>query len=246
MTFASLRPYEFLRNGAILHHLPVRVVGVGGGFEYGSAGPTHHGLEDIGVMRLQPGLTVVAPADHLQTSTAVRRTWDLPGPVYYRLGKDDRTSVPGLDGRFELGRLQVLRSGGDLAIVAMARPPSCGSAGVTLAQEGFDCAVAIVSSVSPPPLTTSQSCCMGVRSFSRSRRTTAWGRGLPVSELVAERELRCRVYAAESWSPSGRRGEANDISRTHAFQHGDRPARARRVASRVADRAAARHAAPRP
>src|SRR5687767_3231911 len=38
-TFASLRPYEFIRNGPVLHGLPVRVVGVGGGFEYGSAGP---------------------------------------------------------------------------------------------------------------------------------------------------------------------------------------------------------------
>src|SRR5947208_6407398 len=57
VTFASLRPYEFIRNGPVLHQLPVRIVGVGGGFEYGTAGPTHHGLEDIGVMRLQPGLT---------------------------------------------------------------------------------------------------------------------------------------------------------------------------------------------
>src|SRR5262245_66613485 len=62
VTFAALRPYEFIRNGPVLHRLPVRVVGVGGGFEYGTAGPTHHGIEDVGVMRLQPGLPVVAPA----------------------------------------------------------------------------------------------------------------------------------------------------------------------------------------
>src|SRR5215467_10225004 len=65
-TFATLRPYEFIRNGPVLHQLPVRVAGVGGGFEYGHAGPTHHGLEDVGMMRLQPGLAVVAPADHAQ------------------------------------------------------------------------------------------------------------------------------------------------------------------------------------
>src|SRR5437667_55510 len=91
VTFATLRPFEFIRNGPILHQLPVRVVGVGGGVEYGVAGITHHGLEDVGVMRLQPGLTVVAPADHLQARTALLATWDLPGPVYYRLGKDDQT-----------------------------------------------------------------------------------------------------------------------------------------------------------
>src|SRR6478672_10951046 len=63
-TFATLRPYEFIRNAPVLHDLPVRIAGVGGGFEYGHAGHTHHGLEDVGVTRLQPGLTVVAPADH--------------------------------------------------------------------------------------------------------------------------------------------------------------------------------------
>src|SRR3954470_19977760 len=50
ITFATLRPFEFIRNGPILQKLPVRVVGIGGGFEYGNAGPTHYGLEDIGVM----------------------------------------------------------------------------------------------------------------------------------------------------------------------------------------------------
>src|SRR5262245_38381869 len=58
--FAALRPYEFIRNGPVLHRLPVRIVGVGGGFDYGVAGPSHHGLEDVGVMRVQPGLTLIA------------------------------------------------------------------------------------------------------------------------------------------------------------------------------------------
>ena len=45
-------------------------------------------------------MTVIAPADHEQAAAALRATWELPGPVYYRLGKDDKT-VPGLDGRFD-------------------------------------------------------------------------------------------------------------------------------------------------
>ena len=55
-TFATLRPYEFIRNGPILHQLPVRIVGVGGGFEYGTAGATHYAVEDVGILRLQPGI----------------------------------------------------------------------------------------------------------------------------------------------------------------------------------------------
>ena len=69
-TFASLRAYEFIRNGPVAHHLPVRIVGVGGGFEYGSAGFTHHALEDLAVMRVLPEMTVIAPADARQAGKA--------------------------------------------------------------------------------------------------------------------------------------------------------------------------------
>jgi len=49
----------------------VKVVGVGGGWSYGHNGPTHHALEDIGVMRLLPNMTVVAPGDPAETVAAV-------------------------------------------------------------------------------------------------------------------------------------------------------------------------------
>ena len=91
-TFASLRPYEFIRNGPVLHQLPVRIVGVGGGFEYGHNGVTHHALEDVGVMRVQPGMTVVAPADPAQTRDRAAR--DL-GPARARLlPRSARTTTP--------------------------------------------------------------------------------------------------------------------------------------------------------
>src|SRR5262245_7628736 len=116
-TFATLRPYEFIRNGPILHHLPVRIVGIGGGFEYGPQGTTHHALEDLGVLRVQPGMTIVAPADHAQLVSTMWATRDEKGPVYYRLGKDDVTTVPGLDGDFTPGRAETLREGRDIALI---------------------------------------------------------------------------------------------------------------------------------
>src|SRR5687767_5357547 len=83
-TFATLRAYEFIRNGPVLHRLPVRIVGVGGGFEYGSAGATHYALEDVGALRMQPDLCLIAPADFEQADRALRATWNLSSPVYYR------------------------------------------------------------------------------------------------------------------------------------------------------------------
>src|SRR6266566_4068220 len=55
VTFATLRPYEFIRNGPVMQQLPVRIVGVGGGLEYGNNGLSHYGLEDVALMRVQPG-----------------------------------------------------------------------------------------------------------------------------------------------------------------------------------------------
>src|SRR5439155_27168271 len=114
-TFATLRPYEFIRNGPVLQGLQVRVLGIGGGFEYGHAGMSHHALEDLGILRLQPGLMVFAPADYRQAESALLATWDLPGPAYYRVGKHESREVPGLDGRFCLGRIERLGSGRDVA-----------------------------------------------------------------------------------------------------------------------------------
>jgi transketolase len=151
--FASLRPYEFIRNGPVLHHLPVRIVGVGAGFEYGTAGPTHHGIDDAAALRPQPGLTIVTPADAQQTRAALLATWDTDGPVYYRIGKDEKVTVPGLDGRFRLGRAEIVREGADLAFVVMGAPAAevCAAAD-QLAERGVDATVAVVSTFNPSPI----------------------------------------------------------------------------------------------
>ena len=195
-TFASLRPYEFIRNGPILHHLPVRIVAIGGGFEYSTAGSTHHALEDIGVMRLHPGLTVIAPADHEQTANAIRATWDLPGPVYYRLGKDDRTVVPHLNGRFELGRIQIVGDGSDVLFVTMGAIASEAAAAIELlANAGIHATLAIVSTVNPAPAADLIEI---LARFSVVLTVEAHyingGVGSLVSEVVAENGLGCRVH----------------------------------------------------
>lgn len=189
-TFATLRGYEFIRNGPVLHRLPVRIVGVGGGFDYGSAGPTHHGLEDIGVTRLQPGLTVIAPADHLQTRAALLETRELEGPIYYRLGKDDRTEVPGLEGRFTLGRAEIVRGGDSLLLVTMGGI----TATTVAAAETLDAAVLVVSTLNPPPADDlAQHLSRFDRVLTVEAHYVTGGLGSLVAEVIAERGLRCKL-----------------------------------------------------
>jgi transketolase len=193
--FATLRPYEFIRNGPLLHNLPVRVVGIGGGMEYGSNGASHYALEDVAVMRAQPNMTVIAPADHLQAREALLATAAVRGPIYFRLGKDDNMVVPGLDGAFELGRLQRIRDGLDVAIVAMG-PIATEALGAAelLAGQGVDCAVAVVASVNPPPSDDLAGLISGRRLVVTVEVHYAnGGLGSLVAEVVAEHGLGVRL-----------------------------------------------------
>jgi transketolase len=193
--FAVLRPYEFIRNGPILQHLPVRIVGTGGGFEYGTNGATHYGLEDVGVLRIQPGITVIAPADFEQARSALLASWNLPGPIYYRLGKDDQTTIPGLNGRFEIGRVQQICNGTDLLIVTMGSIANEAVKAVeTLAGHGVSCALLVVSSLNPSPITDLEEALSSFRNtITIEAHYIVGGLGSLVAEVIAENDLSCRL-----------------------------------------------------
>jgi transketolase len=220
VTFAVLRPYEFIRNGPVLHHLPVRIVGVGGGLDYSYNGPSHYGLEDVGILRLQPGLAVIAPADAEQTRAAVCATWDLPGPVYYRLGKDDTVHVPGLDGRFATGRAERIRRGTDLLLVAMGSVAvEVAAAADRLAERGIAAGVLVVASISPPPTADLLAALaeVGLVVTVEAHYVTG-GVGSLVAEVVAEHGLGCRlVRVGVRASPDGRSGSQAYLYRQHGL-----------------------------
>jgi transketolase len=149
--FAALRPFEFIRNGPVYHNLPVRIVGVGQGVEYGINGLSHYALEDIGVLRTQPNLTIIAPADNAQTQSAVERTHNLPGPIYFRLSKDD-IEIPELEGKFEIGQVQLLGNGADLLIISSgAITQEAIKAARILAKTGCYATILVISGISPAP-----------------------------------------------------------------------------------------------
>jgi len=220
VTFASLRPYEFIRNGPVLHRLPVRIVGIGGGFDYGPQGTTHHGLEDLAVMRVQPGMTVIAPADHEQLACALRSAWDFPGPMYIRLGKDDTLTIPGLEGRFELGRAQRLRDGADCALIATG-PVAVEAVGAAddLAARGIRATVLVIASIQPAPVDDLASVLASVPvALTVEAHYVVGGLGSLVAEIAAERALGCRVLrCGVRQPPDGRSGSQAYMHRTHGL-----------------------------
>jgi transketolase len=196
-TFASMRAYEFVRDGPVLHHLPVRIVGVGGGLDYGHNGMTHYAIEDVGIMRVQPGLTIVAPADPDQARVAVPALQELPGPVYVRIGKEN-APVPGLDGRFRLGHAELIGSGEDVAIVTLgAMAAAAVSAAEALAEQGIGATVVVVSNMNPSPIEDLVEILGRVDvALTAEAHYINGGVGSLVAETIAEHRLPCRLIRA--------------------------------------------------
>ena len=218
--FAVLRPYEFIRNGPVLHGLPVRIVGMGGGFEYGTAGATHYGIEDVGAMRLLQDMAVVAPADADQAATAVGVLGSWPGPAYLRLGKNDRLRVPGLDGRFELARAEQVREGSDVVLFAMGSVgASVVDAALALERDGISAAVVVLASVSPPPTDDIiRLVSAHPKAVTVEAHVTNGGIGSLVAEIIAENGAECHLLRMGIDRPYGGRGGSEAfLNETHGL-----------------------------
>jgi transketolase len=218
-TFATLRPYEFIRNGPVLHHLPVRIVGIGAGLDYGHNGITHYAVEDVAVLRPLPGLSIIAPADDLQTEQAVQATRDLKGPVYLRLAKEG-PAIPGLNGRFALGRAVVIGDGADIALVALGNMTMTAiETQILLAQQGVSARVVVIASVRPAPIEDLIDALSGVPfALSIESHYIDGGVGSLTAEVIAEHGLRTRLTRAGiRRMPSGETGTSTFLHDVHGL-----------------------------
>jgi transketolase len=119
--FVTMRCYEQLRIDVCLDGLPVKTVGVGPGVDYSTLGPTHHGLEDIALMRLLPGMQIFSPCDDTQAMAFCRVAYNTPGPCYIRLDRNGQPTVYS-DNQEDFSQgLTLLKKGQDLMIIATGR-----------------------------------------------------------------------------------------------------------------------------
>lgn len=108
-TFITRRCYEQVALDACLHHLPIRLIANGGGLVYAPLGPTHLAIEDMGIMRALPNMTVIAASDAEEMKRLMLQTLDWPHPIYIRLAKggDEIVSKPELG--FTIGKAILLK-----------------------------------------------------------------------------------------------------------------------------------------
>lgn len=90
--FCYARPFEQIRNDVCFHQLPVNLIGNGGGYGYGVMGPTHHAIEDYGVLLTLPNMTVFAPVFDEDVESVIQRAGDSTSATYVRLGRGEPPS----------------------------------------------------------------------------------------------------------------------------------------------------------
>lgn len=148
--FATSRALEAIKIDIAYNRLPVRVMATHGGLAAGHLGPTHQALEDLAVLRVLPGMTVVVPADAAATEAFVEQSLDLDGPLYVRLGRKATPPLPAGPPAV-IGQAQTLRQGGDVVLACCGPYPvlACLAAADVLAEQGVEATVLNLHTLRP-------------------------------------------------------------------------------------------------
>ncbi len=148
--FSTGRVYDQIRQSIAYSEKNVKICASHAGLTLGEDGATHQILEDIGMMKMLPNMTVVVPCDYMQTKLATIAIAKIHGPVYLRFGRPKVPTFTTENQNFVIGKAQVLTQGMDVSIIA------CGhlvwkaiEAARQLAEKGFSAEVINMHTIKP-------------------------------------------------------------------------------------------------
>ena len=148
--FASGRAYDQIRNSIAYPNLNVKIAATHAGLTVGEDGGSHQMLEDIALMRALPNMTVIVPADGIETKQAIKAAAEYEGPVYIRMGCPKVPVLFDDNYTFEIGKGVVLKEGTDVTLVGTGIMVSKAvEAAELLAAEGISAAVVNISTIKP-------------------------------------------------------------------------------------------------
>ena len=150
--FASMRACEFLRTDICYQKLNCKVIATHAGTSFGPAGSTHHAIEDLSIVRAFPNLTVIVPADGIETARAVRACMEINGPVYIRIGRGFEPRVyESEDYEFQIGKAIEMRPGTDITVIAcgVAVLPAVQASKLLLEESGLSVRVINLHTIKP-------------------------------------------------------------------------------------------------
>lgn len=116
--FATGRVYDQIRQSVAYSNKNVKICASHAGLTLGEDGATHQIMEDIGLMKMLPNMTVINPCDYNQTKAATKAVAEFVGPVYLRFGRPAVPNFTPADQKFEIGKAVMLSEGTDVSIFA--------------------------------------------------------------------------------------------------------------------------------
>ena len=216
--FATGRAYEQIRNSVGYPHFNVKICGSHAGLSVGEDGASHQCLEDIALMRLIPGMTVIAPADAKEAKKAVYAIAELNGPVYMRTA---RLATPVLeeDYPFEIGKANLLTKGGDAVVFTYGlMVAEMLEAYKILKSQGIDVTVVNMHTIKPIDrecvLEQAQRC---RNVFTLEEAFTFGGIGDAVADVLMG-NVACKFHKLGVHDEFGRSGKALDVLRAYGLQ----------------------------
>ena len=148
--FLAGRAWDQIRTTVLYSGCNVKLAGAHAGINVGPDGATHQAMEDAGIMRGLPGMTVVVPCDAIETEKATMAIAALDGPAFIRFGREAMPVVTGEDTEFELGKARLVSEGDD--VVIFANGPlvyEAMEAGQELLKEGIHAMIVDVHTIKP-------------------------------------------------------------------------------------------------
>ena len=148
--FSTGRVYDQIRQSIAYSGKNVKICASHAGLTLGEDGATHQILEDIGMMKMLPGMTVINPCDYNQTKLATLAIAEHYGPVYLRFGRPKWPIFTEANDKFEIGKAQLMKSGSDVTIAATGHMVwQAVQAAEELAQKGINAEVLNIHTIKP-------------------------------------------------------------------------------------------------
>ncbi len=186
--FGSMRMVEMIRQEICYPHLNVKIACSHGGVTPANDGASHQAIEDMGILRTIPNMTVIMPADYYSARKLVRAAAEFDGPVYLRFTRDAIPVIYDEDDSFVIGKAKQLRQGKDVAIIANGDTVRLAlQAAEELAAQGIEARVLDMHTIKPLDTEAVMDCIENIgRVVTVEDHNILNGLGSAVCELAAE------------------------------------------------------------
>lgn len=186
--FGSMRMCEMIRQEICYPHLNVKIACSHGGVTPANDGASHQSIEDMGILRTIPNMTVIMPADYWAARKLVRAAAEFDGPVYLRFTRDAIPVIYAENDTFEIGKANQLRDGSDVAIIANGDTVRLAlEAAETLAAAGISARVLDMHTIKPLDVEAVHACVADIgKIITVEDHNILNGLGSAVADVVAE------------------------------------------------------------